>query len=344
MKLLSAAVGGVLVAGAVFAIASTTFQPEGSVPVRGSTSTDNAYVHADITPLSPRISGYIVEVGIRDHQAVRRGDVLFRIEGSDYVARRDQALAAVATRKAMLGTLAGQIARQHAVIQQADASLEAARAEAHRAELDLTRIRNLKQRGAESQESEEHAEADHLQGRARVAEAKANLEAAQRQLDVLESQRPQLQADIDTAGAALRLAEIDLQDTVVRAPSNGWVGERHARVGQYVRPGTLLVAVVGEEAWIVANFKETQIPRMQIGEPVSISVDGVPHRKFRGHIESLSPASGARFALLPPDNATGNFTRVVQRIPVKIVFNPGQQNLRDLRPGMSAEVTTTPDG
>ncbi|MET0531844.1 MAG: HlyD family secretion protein, partial [Microvirga sp.] len=162
--------------------------------------------------------------------------------------------------------------------------------------------------------------------------------AARRQMDVLESQRPQLHADIDAAAAALRLAEIELENTAIRSPSDGWVGERQARVGQYVRPGTLLLAIVPEDVWVVANFKETQIPDLHIGDSVSVAIDGIPGAGFRGRLESFSPASGAQFALLPPDNATGNFTRIVQRIPVKITLDPGQAGLENLRPGMSAVV------
>ena len=158
-------------------------------------------------------------------------------------------------------------------------------------------------------------------------------------MSVLETQRPQLEADIDAAVAALKLAEIDLENTLVRSPSDGWVGERQARVGQYVRPGTLLIAVIPQDFWVVANFKETQIPAMQSGDGVAISIDGIPGIDFMGHVESLSPASGAQFALLPPDNATGNFTRIVQRIPVKITFDPNQPGLDRLRPGMSAVVS-----
>lgn len=341
MRLLTASVAGALVAGVAFAIASTAFDLGRSPRIRASTSTDNAYVHGDVTPISPRISGYITEVGIGDHQRVTEGDVLFQIEDGDYLARVDQARAAVAANEAKLGILAGQIQRQRALIEQAAAALLGAEADAHRADLDVQRVRTLRPQGAVSQESQELAESDHLQAQARVAEAKANLEAARRQISVLESQRPQFHAEIDTAAASLRLAEIDLENTVVRSPSNGWVGERQARVGQYVRPGTLLVAVVGQDTWIIANFKETQIPSMRVGDSVAISVDGIPHATFGGRVESLSPASGARFALLPPDNASGNFTRIVQRIPVKISFDSDQPGLDDLRLGMSAEVKTT---
>ncbi len=161
---------------------------------------------------------------------------------------------------------------------------------------------------------------------------------------MLESQRPQLQADIDAAAATLRLAQIDLDDTVVRAPADGRVGERQAKPGQYVRPGTLVMAIVPQDVWVVANFKETQIPDVHIGDEVTIAVDGVRGVRFAGRVESFSPASGAKFALLPPDNATGNFTRIVQRIPVKITLLPGQPSLDDLRPGMSAVVKLTSAG
>nr|WP_287259591.1 HlyD family secretion protein [Mesorhizobium sp.] len=171
-----------------------------------------------------------------------------------------------------------------------------------------------------------------------MAEAQANLAAARQQMHVLETQRPQLDADIAAAAAALTLAEIELASAVVRSPADGWVGERQARVGQYVRAGTLLVAVVPRNFWVVANFKETQIPALRIGDSVAISIDAIPGREFRGRVESFSPASGAQFALLPPDNATGNFTRIVQRIPVKITLDAGQPDLDRLRPGMSAVV------
>jgi DHA2 family multidrug resistance protein len=338
MKLFTAGLGSLALAGTVFAVAATSMVPGRWITALHSTSTDNAYVHGDVTPISPKINGYIAEVAIRDNQAVRAGDVLFRIDDRDYRARVDQATAAVATRRAVLGNLTSQLERQRAVIEQAVAALRGAEADANRAALDVARVRKLTPSGAVSQDEGDQAEANHLQARAKVAEAEANLGAARRQADVLETQRPQFQADIDAAVAALRLAEIELENTVVRAPSDGRVGERQARVGQYVRPGTLLVAIVPQDFWVVANFKETQIPAMRIGDGITISIDGIPGIEFRGQVESLSPASGAAFALLPPDNATGNFTRIVQRIPVKITFDPGQPGLDRLRPGMSAVV------
>lgn len=338
MKLLGAGLSGLAVAVVVFSAASTGRWIE---PLR-STSTGNAYVQGDVTPISPKISGYITAVAIRDNQAVKAGDVLFRIDDSDYRARVDQAAAGVATRRALLDNLASRLAQQRAVIEQALAALRGAEAEAHRAALDLERFRELTARGFVSQARLDQAEAEHLRNRASVAQAQANVAAARGQTNVLESQRPELRADIDAALAALRLAQIELENTVVRAPVDGRVGEREARVGQYVRPGTLLVAIVAQEFWVVANFKETQIGEMQVGDAVNVSVDGISRSAFRGQVESLSPASGAQFALLPPDNATGNFTRIVQRIPVKVTFEPGQPGLNLLRAGLSAQVVVEP--
>jgi membrane fusion protein (multidrug efflux system) len=339
MKLMSAGISGLAVATTVFVAASTATTPERWISRLRSTATENAYVQADITPISPKISGYIVEVAIQDHQPVKAGDVLFRIEDSDYRARVSQAAAGVATRRAMLSNLASRIEQQRAIIDQAIAARRGAEAEAHRAALDFARFGELRARNFVSQARLDQAEAEHLRNRANVAQAEANVAAARRQLDVLQSQRPQLLAEVDAGLAALRLAEIEHENTVVRSPSYGRVGEREARVGQYVRPGTLLVAIVSQEPWVVANFKETQIAAMQVGDAVNISVDGIRGTVFEGRVESLSPASGAQFALLPPDNATGNFTRIVQRIPVKITFDPGQPGVERLRPGMSAAVS-----
>ncbi len=337
MKLFTAALSGLGVAGSVFA-ASTSMAPGRWSPTLPSTSTDNAYVRGDVTPMSPKINGYVVDVAIRDNQAVGAGDVLFRIDDSDYRARVNQAVAGVATRRAMLGNLTSRIELQREVIEQAVAALRGAEADADRAARDFARTHELTLRSWSSQARHEQAEADHLRARAKVAEATANVAAARRQMDVLETQRPQLQADIDAAAAALRLTEIELENTVVRSPLDGWVGERQARVGQYVQPGTLLVAVVPQDFWIIANFNETQIPALRVGDGMAVSVDGLPGIEFRGHVDSLSPASGAQLALPPPDNATGNFTRTVQRIPVKITFDAGQAGLDRLRPGMSAVV------
>jgi membrane fusion protein (multidrug efflux system) len=338
MKLFVTGLSGLAIAAIVFAATSTSIDPGHWSAALRSTSTDDAYVNGDVTPISPKISGYIVEVAVRDNQSVKAGDILFRIDDSDYRARVDQACATVDGKRAMLANLNSRLTLQGAIVDQAASVLQAAEADADFANLDYDRIRGLAGDGWASRARNDQARANYLRSSAKVAEAKANLAAARLQTDVLKSQRPQFQADVDAAAAALKLAQIELDNTVVRAPSDGWVGERRARVGQYVRPGTLLIAVVSDDFWVIANFKETQIPAVRAGDAVSISVDGVGSAKFTGLIDSVSPASGAQFALLPPDNATGNFTRIVQRIPVKITFDKGQQGLDQLRPGMSATV------
>lgn len=338
MKPLGAGLSSLLVAGIVFVAASTSMAPGRWFTSLLSTTTDNAYVRGDVTPISPRISGYITEVAIRDNQVVKAGDVLFRIDDSDYRARVNQAAAGLAMQRALLANLTSRTDLQHATIEQTLAALQGAEADATRAARNFGRTQQLNKGGWASQSISDQTEADHLRARAKIAEAQANLAAARQQMHVLETQRPQLDADVAAAAAALTLAEIELASAVVQSPADGWVGERQARVGQYVRAGTLLVAVVPRNFWVVANFKETQIPTLRIGDSIAISIDAIPGREFRGRVESFSPASGAQFALLPPDNATGNFTRIVQRIPVKITLDAGQPDLDRLRPGMSAVV------
>jgi membrane fusion protein (multidrug efflux system) len=338
MKLLAAGVSGAAVAAVVFLAAGTAIAPDSWLRAWRGTATENAYVQGEVTPIAPKVGGYIAEVAVGDHQQVQAGDVLFRIEDDDYRARASQAAAGVATKRALLANLARRIEQQGAVIDQAAAALQGVEAEAHRSGLDLGRFRELAARQFIAKSRLEQAEADHLHNLANVAQANANLAAARAQLEVLRTQYPELLAEIEAAVAALDLAQIDERNTVVRSPAAGQVGERQARVGQYVRPGTLLVAIVPRQFWVVANFKETQVARMHDGDPVTIHVDALRDIVFAGHVDSLSPATGAQFALLPPDNATGNFTRIVQRIPVKITFDPGQAGYERLRPGMSAAV------
>jgi membrane fusion protein (multidrug efflux system) len=338
VKLFVTGLSGLAIAAIVFGAASTSMTPGPWSAALRSTSTNDAYVNGDVTPISPKISGYVTEVAVRDNQPVKAGDILFRIDDSDYRARVDQANAALDGKRAMLADLNSRLALQGAIVDQAASALQAAEADADFANLEYERVRSLTVDGWASQSRNDQARANDLRSSAKVAEANANLAAARLQTNVLQSQRPRIQADIAAADAALKLARIELENTVVRAPSDGWVGERRARVGQYVRPGTLLIAVVSDDFWVVANFKETQIPAIRTGDAVSISIDGVRSVTFSGLVDSVSPASGAQFALLPPDNATGNFTRIVQRIPVKITLDKGQRGLDRLRPGMSATV------
>jgi membrane fusion protein (multidrug efflux system) len=246
--------------------------------------------------------------------------------------------------QASLANLVSRIDLNRAVIKQAIAVLQGSEADATRAARDFARVQELKQGGWASQSTKDQTEAEHLRARAKIAEGRATLAAARQQMQVLETQRPQVEADIAAALATLQLAKIELESTVIRSPVDGWVAERQAKIGQYVRQGTLLVAVVSRDVWLVANFKETQISELHPGDSMEIAIDAVPEAVFKGRVDSISPASGAQFALLPPDNATGNFTRILQRIPVKIVFDFGQVELGRLRPGMSAVATLSSGG
>ncbi|HHV68328.1 MAG TPA: HlyD family secretion protein [Ochrobactrum intermedium] len=328
---------------AVSGLAMAVVAPGRIIPRWSAETTDNAYIRGEITPISPKITGYLAEVAIEDNQAVRKGDVLFRVEDRDYLARVHQAEATLNSKQAAIGNLDSRLDLQRTMIQQAEAALDGAEADANRALQDKTRTQELRRTGTASQAAMERADAESRKTASGVAEARANLAAARSQLEVLESQRPQLMADIDVAEAAVELANTELDATVIRAPADGRVSERQARVGQYVRPGTQLIALVSSTVWAVANFKETQLRSIRVGDEALVAVDGVSGAPFRAQVESVSPASGAQFALLPPDNATGNFTRIVQRIPVRLVFASDDNDTRveNLRPGMSAIVTLT---
>lgn len=300
--------------------------------------TDDAYVRGDVTPVSTKVAGLVAQVHVADNQEVRAGDILFTLDNRDYRARVDEARATIAERKSALFALDSKLELQATTIAQARASLRGASAEADRSSRELARVDVLRHEGWATKASGDEAIASSERALAGLAGAKAALLGSNAQVDVIESQRPQLLADISAAEAALHLALIDLESTIIRAPTDGRVAERQVLKGQYVSPGTPLIALVSRNVWVEANFKETDLRGMKIGEPVSITVDAEPGRSFEGVVESLSPASGAQFALLPPDNATGNFTRIVQRIPIRIGLRPRQMGVADLRPGMSARV------
>lgn len=333
MILSKPALGALLIAALLFAGASYALL--GLVTGKG---TDNAYLRGDVTPISPKISGLVAEVMVTDNQQVRAGDILFRIDDRDYRARVEQARAALAARKAALASLDSRLDLNRTAIGQAKAAVWSAETEAERSQREYARIDALRRVGWVTVGRRDEAVAASEQAQAGVVGARAALAGAHDQVSLTASQRPQLIADMQAAEAELRLALIDLESTVVRAPTDGRVAERQARKGQYVRPGTQLISLVSSHVWVVANFKETELKDMRAGQPVHVTVDALPGQVFAGRVESLSPASGAQFALLPPDNATGNFTRIVQRIPIRITFLPGQPGYAELRPGMSAKV------
>ena len=303
-------------------------------------STDDAYVHADTSIISPKIDGYIEQVRIRDNQPVAAGDVMFVIDDRDVAAKAAQAEAVVATAAATLATYANRLDLQQAMIGQAEAAAAGAEVDLERARLDRRRYAALTSSDFASRQRFETADAEARKAEAALDKARAALVAERNQLAVLRSQQAEEEARLAQARASLVLARNDLDSTLIRAPFAGIVGNRAARVGQYVKPGTQLAALVPlPHVYVTANFKETQLTHMRPGQKVEIAVDAYPGEPITGTIESFSPASGAQFSLLPPDNATGNFTKIVQRVPVRIALPADSPLLQRLRPGLSVTVS-----
>jgi len=310
----------------------------------GREQTDDAYIRADSVLIAPRVGGQITEVAVDDNQRVKAGQLLARLDDGDYLAAQAAAAATLAGARAEQKNLDASIARQAAVIDQAAASTRASSATLKFAEANAQRYRNLSSTGAGTRQESQRSDAE-LQGAqaARDRDAAAQVAAA-RSLDVLKAQREVAQATVAHAEAALRQADLNVSYTRITAPQDGMIGQRSARAGAYVALGTPLMAVVPlNDIYVVANFRETQLAHMRANQSVSIHVDSHPAQPFKGHLESLSPATGASFAAIAPDNATGNFTKIAQRIPVKIRFEPGQAHMEALRVGMSVVVDVTTD-
>ena len=302
-------------------------------------STDDAYVKADSTIISPKVSGYIAGVLVNDNQAVKAGQLLARIDDRDFRTALKQAQADVAGSEAAVRNLDAQIALQQPLIEQGTADIAAADANLKFAQEERARYDDLMKTGSGTIQRAQQTDAALREKIAQLQHGKSGLLAAERKVDVLTTDRAKAVAQLDRARAVEQQAALNLSYTEITAPVDGTVGARSLRVGQYVQAGTQLMAVVPlGDVYVVANFKETQLTHMRNGQPVEIRIDSFHGTRLKGHIDSLSPASGLEFALLPPDNATGNFTKIVQRVPVKIVLD--DHSLSGLlRPGMSAEPT-----
>src|SRR5229473_401964 len=303
-------------------------------------STEDAYIQSDVSVISPKIEGYLKKVRVADNQEVAEGAILFVIDDRDFKAKVAQAEAAVATEEAMIATYESRLKLQQAMIDQAAAGLKSTDADLSRAQQDYKRYSSLMTSDFASRQRFEQAEADARKAEAALAKSRAALAAEQNQLAVLRSLQREEEAKLQQARANLRLAQNDLDNTVVRAPISGIVGNRAGQVGHYVKPGTQLLSLVPlPQVYVTANFKETQLTRMRPGESAEVSVDAYPDMTLEGRVESFAPASGAQFSLLPPDNATGNFTKIVQRVPVRIALPAGGPLARLLRPGLSVTVS-----
>jgi membrane fusion protein, multidrug efflux system len=298
--------------------------------------TDDAYLQTDLTPLGARVSGYVRSVPAQDFQPVRAGQLLVQIDDDDYRAAAAQADANEAVASAAIGNLVDQAALQQANIAAAGASVAAARATSDRALKAARRQHVLLSGGAGSQDAVEAADAAEQSAAADLARADAGREGAVRQLAVIRSQTSQAKAALAAAKASAEIAHINLRHTRIVAPADGVLGQRQVRPGQYIAVGSQVVAFAPlPTVWIVANYKETQLARMRVGQRAVITVDSFPGHKMLGHVAAFAPASGSQFALLPPDNATGNFTKIVQRIGVKILIDDPDGLGGSLRAGMS---------
>jgi membrane fusion protein (multidrug efflux system) len=303
-------------------------------------STDDAYVGGNVTEIAPHISGFISEIAVTDNQYVPAGRLLIRIEPADFKASRERAAAMVAQAQASVGDLEARIALQSSLIAQAQADLAASRDQmrfdAEDAERDLT----LARAGAGSVRDAQHSATAYQASQATTLAAQARVSAARQQVAVLRAALRQAQASLGQADAQLRTASLNLSYTEIRSPIDGYVGDRSAQIGAYVTAGTQLLSIAPAHGlWVDANFKEDQIDRMRPGEPARIVADVDPGHVFHGHIVSLAPATGAVFSIIPPQNATGNFTKIVQRVPARIVLDAAGGTLGLLRPGLSATVS-----
>ena len=311
---------------------------------RSRQTTDDAYVRGDITPLSAQVEGYVLRVGVGDFQLVKAGDLLVEIDDQDYQAQLAQAEADVLGADAAIQNLKARKALQHAEIDQAQSSIAATQADVDRTKLELTRQRALLATTYGTAQKVEQALADEKRFEATLARNQAELEGQRVQMAVLDTEESQLRAQAKAKRAVRDLAKINLGYTKIVAPVDGMVGERGVRAGQYLRPGTQVISVVPlSNVWVLANYKETQLTHVAVGQKAEITFDTFPGITVTGRVDSIAPASGSQFSLLPPDNATGNFTKVVQRIPVKVLLDPGSPLAGRLRPGMSAVATILTD-
>ena len=299
-------------------------------------TTDNAYVKADSVALRPEIAGRIKQVAVVENQRVKQGDLLIQLDPADYEAQLAQAGAESAVAQAALVDVQEQVNLQHKKLDESRASIEAAKAELQRTRLELQRAQTLVKQSFGSQQRLENAEADAEVAKARLAQANAVLAAEQQMLAVFQAKQESAIAQIAAAQAHVAYARHQLKKTTILAPADGIIGNLGAHSGGYAQPAqTLLQLVPLPQVYVVANFKETQIGHMSIGQPVSLKVDAMPDVQYDGVVESLSPATGTEFSLLPQDNATGNFNKIVQRVPVRIRVTGPAENLPLLRPGLS---------
>jgi membrane fusion protein (multidrug efflux system) len=303
-------------------------------------TTDDAYAGGNVTAISPHVAGFVSEIAVADNQYVHAGQLLIRLDNRDYAAALDHAQAIADGRQAALKGLEAKYGWQQAMIRQAEADLAAKAAHATFAGEDAVRYRSLASTSYGSRQNAERASAADQEARSATRSADAALAAARQQLTVLEADIAQARAGVAQAKAALDTARLNLGYTEIRTPIDGYVGNRAAQSGAYVASGAYLLSVIpATQLWIDANFKEDQLARMAPGQAATVVADVRPGKVFHGHVLSLAPGTGAIFSVIPPENATGNFTKIVQRVPVRIALDDGDARLGELRPGLSTTVS-----
>ncbi|TAK63106.1 HlyD family secretion protein [Methylobacter sp.] len=299
--------------------------------------TDDAYLQSNIVLISSRVQGYVTEIVVNDNQAVKQNDVLVTIDDRDYLAKVLQAEANVNAEIAHIERLRAMKTSQRAHIETAGANIVAMQAKREQIQKDLQRFNNLIDRGSAARQSLDKIQSESKQAAAELRGSQASASAEHSQLATLDIEITETEARLENAQAQLTLAKIDLEHTKVKAPIDGIIGNRGVQVGQLVRPGVALASLVqNSKIWVEANFKETQLEHMRLGQPVTIKLDAYPDLELTGKVDSFSPASGSEFSILPEENATGNFTKIVRRVPVKIAFDSAE-HLQLLRPGLSVE-------
>jgi membrane fusion protein (multidrug efflux system) len=305
-------------------------------------TTDNAYVQGEITRVSSQLSARIDNVLVHDNQHVEKGELLVVLDAEDFRIAVDRAEATLATREAELAQSQSKLTQQDSMIAASAADVSSSEANLGRVQMDLSRAQTLRKPGYVSEERVTTLAADNRVARSQVSKAQADLQAQRQQVNSLNADIKRLQAQIKNARTDLEQAKLNLSRTEIHAPISGMIGQRAARSGQYISAGAYLMSLVpDEDIWVQANFKETQIGEMQPGQKAELEFDAYPGKSIEGTVQSLFAASGAQFSLLPPDNATGNFTKVVQRIPVKLTFAADNPLKGKIRPGMSVTVKVT---
>ncbi|GAC1046287.1 HlyD family secretion protein [Rhizobium sp. No.120] len=307
---------------------------------RWQQTTDDAYIGGNTTTLSPRVSGHVQEVLVEDNQLVKAGQLLVRLDPSTYKTALDRAEAQVQQQQASLDNLHAQLTLQSSLIKQAEADLTAKKAASDFASVDAERYRNLANQSTGTEQNAQKALMADAQAKAAVDASAAGLSAARQQIDVLGTQIEQAESTLEGARLDAETARLSLGYTEIRSPIDGYVGNRAAQVGAFVSDGSYLLSVIPAKGlWVDANFKEDQLGVIKVGQTVDVVTDIYPGHPLQGRVSSISPATGATFSVIPPENATGNFTKIVQRVPVRIALNDDASQARTLRPGLSTTVT-----